>query len=1112
MIPNDPLYPSQWHFSLMGNIQKIWDEFSGAGVKVGVYDSGVDYNHTDLIDNYNSSLHVLDNLGNVLDPFPIGNDAHGTACAGLIGAAANNGIGGTGVASGVALTGINIFGGGFGDVTTVTANFLFVVHQAAINFDISSNSWGTTPLFFDGLTGGGFADQLEDEYAFLSASGRNGLGTVITQAAGNDTRDANGDGTNASRFTITVAATEQTGIIANYSNFGSSILVAAPAAAVTTDISGAAGYDPGDYTTSFNGTSAATPVVSGVIALMLEANPSLGWRDVQNILANSASHTGSAFGGPQDVSEHGLWGFNSASGWNGGGMHSQIDYGYGMVNAYNAVRMAEVWGLFGAAQTSANEVSVSSNLNNLGGLAVPDNNPLGVNFNLTVGPDIEIDHVQLVMNFSHTFVGNLKFTLTSAAGTTIIAQLNTNIGTNFNGEWRFGIDSLRGELSAGTWTVNVADVALGNVGVLNTAQLNVFGSSFSADDVHHITDEYLAMKALHAGRGTILDANGGTDWLDMATIAGNIIVNLANASSFSVNAVNWGALGAAADIENVVTGDGNDMITGNSSVNIIHGMRGNDTLNGGIDALSDTLVGGLGNDSYIINSTNDNIVELAGEGTADRAKASVSFVLAAGVNVEFLGTINAALTNLINLTGNEFAQTVTGNAGANVLNGAGGKDVLDGLAGLDTADFSDKTLAVVATLNGAVAVNVTIGGVIEDSIRNIENLIGGSVTDTLTGDGLANVLRGAGGIDVLDGLAGLDTADFSDKTLAVVATLNGAVAVNVTVGGVIEDSIRNIENLIGGSATDTLTGDGLANVLNGGIDVVSDTLAGRLGNDTYIINTSSDLITEFVGGGTADVVKASVSFTLANDDYIETMQTTDAALTTTINLTGNALRQVITGNAGANILNGGVDVVSDTLVGGLGNDTYIINTSSDLITEFAAGGTADVVQASVSFTLASDDYIETMQTTNAELLTAINLTGNSVTQAITGNAGANILNGMFGNDTLTGGLGSDTFLFNTALSAASNRDTITDFDVAADTISLEDSVFAFIGTQGLALAANLFKNLTTGGAVDADDKILFNDVTGAIFYDSDGSGATAAIQFATLTGAPTVDQNDFFVV
>ena len=242
MTPTDPLYASQWHFALMGDIETIWDEYSGAGVHVGVYDEGVDYNHPDLNDNYNSSLHVLDNIGNILDPFPIGNGAHGTACAGLIGAEAN-GVGGVGVSWGAQLTGVNIFGGGFGDVNGNLTDFLFIVHQAT-NFDISSNSWGATPAYVESLAGGGFADQLEDEYAFVSTAGRGGLGTIITQAAGNDTLDANGDGVNASRYTITVSATELTGIIANYSNFGASILIAAPAAAVTTDISGPMAMTP----------------------------------------------------------------------------------------------------------------------------------------------------------------------------------------------------------------------------------------------------------------------------------------------------------------------------------------------------------------------------------------------------------------------------------------------------------------------------------------------------------------------------------------------------------------------------------------------------------------------------------------------------------------------------------------------------------------------------------------------------------------------------------------------------------------------------------------------------------------------------------------------------
>jgi subtilisin-like proprotein convertase family protein len=954
MTPTDPLYASQWHFPLIGNIQRIWDEYSGAGVHVGVYDEGVDYNHPDLNGNYDASRHVLDNLGNVLDPFPAGNNAHGTACAGIIGAESNNGIGGTGVASGVSLTGVNIFSGGFGDVNGVAADFFFVVSQAT-NFDISSNSWGATPTYTTGLADGGFADLLEDEYFILSQLGRGFLGTIITQAAGNDTLDANGDGVNASRFTITVSATEQTGITANYSNFGACILVAAPAAAVTTDISGANGYDLGDYTTTFNGTSAATPVVSGVIALMLQANPNLGWRDVQNILANSASHTGSAFGGPKNFDEHGVWGFNSANNWNGGGMHVQTDYGYGMINAYNAVRMAEVWGLFGAAQSSANEQTATSNLNNLGGLAVPDNNPAGVSFNLSVGTSLQIEHVQLVMSFAHTFVGDLKITLTSAEGTTIVVALNSNTNTSFNGQWVFGIDSLRGEISAGTWTVNVADMLGGDTGTLASGHLVVYGSTPGVGDVYHITDEYLAMKALSATRGTIADTNGGTDWIEFSTVAGNIILNLNSGSAFSVNGVNWGALGATTVIENAIGGDGNDTLTGNSSNNILRGMRGNDTLNGGAGA--DDMFGGAGNDIYYVDNALDKVTEAAGGGS-DRILASVTYVLAAGQSVETLTTTNTAGLGAINLTGNAFAQIMHGNGGANILNGGGG-------------------------------------------------------IDTMVGFG---------------------------------------------------------------------------------------------GSDQYYVDVAGDIVTEAVGGG-SDRVFASVSYALAAGQEIEILTTTNAAGLGAINLTGNAFGQTIQGNAGVNVLNGGGG--SDTMVGFGGNDQYYVDAAGDIVTE-AAGGGSDRVFASASYVLTAGQEVEVFTTTNTAGLGAINLTGNAFNQTMHGNGGANVLNGGAGNDVISGFGGADIFVFNTALNAATNHDTITDFNVAADTIHLENAIFTLLTATG-GMAAGLFRDLSLG-AQDADDVVIYNRATGDLFYDANGLTAGGQTLFADVTNGLALTAADFFVI
>jgi Ca2+-binding RTX toxin-like protein len=202
------------------------------------------------------------------------------------------------------------------------------------------------------------------------------------------------------------------------------------------------------------------------------------------------------------------------------------------------------------------------------------------------------------------------------------------------------------------------------------------------------------------------------------------------------------------------------------------------------------------------------------------------------------------------------------------LTGGLGKDSLDGGAGVDLADYSDKTTSVAVTLNGSANAAVTVGGVVEDTIRNIENLRGGSANDVLTGDGLANALFGGGandalnggagndvldggdgfdvltgglGNDVLDGGSGFDTAIYSDKTISVHVVLNGSANGTVMVGTGEEDTIRNIENVSGGSGNDTLSGDGMDNVLhgNGGDDALiggggDDGLAGGDGADGFL--------------------------------------------------------------------------------------------------------------------------------------------------------------------------------------------------------------------------------------------------------------------------------------
>ncbi len=1051
--PTDPLYATQWHFAFLGNIEAIWAEFTGTGVTVGVYDDGIDYNHVDLNDNYNAALQVLDDLGNVINSFPAAlGDGHGTAVAGLIGAEAN-GTGGVGVAYGVDITGVNIFGASvFGFVNGNFNNFMFVVQQAD-NFDISSNSWSAHPGFYygNGLLDGGFSQVLSEEYGAHSASARDGLGTIFVQAAGNDNEDANGDGTHASRFTITVAATDATGFSAYYSQYGASILVTAPAASVTTDVTGAGGYNAtGDYTNIFGGTSAATPVVSGVVALMLDANDGLGWRDVQNILAMSATLTGSALNAiTANIEEEGLWNINAANNWNNGGAHIHTNYGYGMVNAYNAVRMAEVWTLFNVAQTSANEVMVTSGLNDFADTNVPDGTGVAFQTTFTIAGGVEIDHVALRLNFATTWVGDLRIVLTSAEGTVIVVQddQNNSIDTDYSGEWQFGIDGLRGELAAGTWTMQVFDDFGGDTLTVRSATLDVYGAASTVHDVYHFTNEFLTMNAFAPSRGTTTDTDGGTDWLNFAAVSGNI--TLAMGSNYLVNSVLWGTL--SGDFENAVTGDGHDNVTGNLLANTVHLMRGNDTFAGGSglgldhdtvyggagndsldggagndslyggtfadrltggsgnDAIDggaglDTLTGGTGNDSliggadsdwYYVDNAADIIVEGAGGGTADRVLATVNFTLAADDDVEQLTTTALTSTYAVDLTGNGLAQFITGNAGVNRLNGGGGNDTINGSAGLDTL----------------------IGGTGNDS------LIGGADSDWYYVDHAADIIvEGAGG----------GTAD------RVLATVYDTLAA--------DDDVEQLTTtaLISTYAVD-LTGNGLAQFISGNAAV--NRLNGAGGNDT------------------------------------------------------------INGGAGLDTLNGGTG--NDSLIGGADSDWYYVDNAADIIVESAGGGTADRVLASVNFTLAADDDIEQLTTTALTSTYAVDLTGNGLAQFVSGNAGVNSLNGGGGNDTMTGGLGADIFVFNTTLGAG-NIDRITDFSATDDTVYLDDAFFA--GLIGGALAAGAFVSNLTGVAGDIFQRILHDFDSGALFFDADGSNTGAAVQFATISPNITLTAADFFVI
>jgi Ca2+-binding RTX toxin-like protein len=355
----------------------------------------------------------------------------------------------------------------------------------------------------------------------------------------------------------------------------------------------------------------------------------------------------------------------------------------------------------------------------------------------------------------------------------------------------------------------------------------------------------------------------------------------------------------------------------------------------------------------------------------------------------------------------------------------------------------------------------------------------------------------------------------TDTVLASITySLAGQYIENLTLTG------GNAINGTGNSLANIITGNGAANILDGGegndtIDggAGADTMIGGVGDDTFYVDNAGDTVTEFYGQGT-DTVISTVTFSLAGQ-YLENLT---LAGSSAINGTGNKLNNTLIGNGAANTLTGGEgnDLLdggagADTLIGGVGDDTYIVDNAGDTVTEAANSGT-DSVFSSVSFSLAGQ-YIENLTLTG---VAAVNGTGNSLANVLTGNSAANTLSGMDGNDsihgglgadTLTGGQGSDGFYFDTALGGG-NVDTITDFNVAADTIYLEGTVFTDAGPSGV-LAAGAFVNGSV--ALDADDRILYDSATGNIYYDADGSGAGAAVQFAKVTAGTALTRADFVI-
>jgi Ca2+-binding RTX toxin-like protein len=246
-------------------------------------------------------------------------------------------------------------------------------------------------------------------------------------------------------------------------------------------------------------------------------------------------------------------------------------------------------------------------------------------------------------------------------------------------------------------------------------------------------------------------------------------------------------------------------------------------------------------------------------------------------------------------------------------------------------------------------------------------------------------------------------------------------------------------------------------------------------------------------------------------------------------LLGESGNDSLIGGNGNDTLDGGKG--NDVLAGEAGNDTYIVDSISDVVTETSSGATEiDTVKSSVTYTLLEGQYLEKLTLTGTG---AINGTGNSLNNTLTGNSGSNTLTGAGGNDTLDGGGGADKLLGgngndvlvggagNDILTGGSGQDyftfsspndkldSITDFNPVDDTIRVDDVGFG----GGLVVGTLLQTQLVLGtAAADASDRFIYNQGTGALFFDADGTGANAQVKFATLTTKPVISFNDIVVI
>ncbi|XP_026860300.2 furin (paired basic amino acid cleaving enzyme) a [Electrophorus electricus] len=462
--PADPKFAEQWylynskHRDL--NVKEAWKQgVTGQGVVVSILDDGIEKNHPDLEHNYDPDASYDVNDGDP-DPQPrytqLNDNRHGTRCAGEVAAVANNDICGVGVAYNAKIGGVRMLDGEVTDVVEAQSLSLNPQH-----IDIYSASWGPED---DGKTVDGPAKLAKEAFLRGVTEGRGGLGSIFVWASGNGGREkdsCNCDGYTNSIFTLSISSTTQCGMVPWYSEACSSTLATTYSSGgsnekqiITTDLR--------QKCTDFHtGTSASAPLAAGIIALALEANKNLTWRDMQHLVVRTSNPA------------HLL-----TDDWktNGVGRKVSHSYGYGLLDAAAIVALAQNWTNVGPQQKCV--LSMVSEPRNIANHLV-----ISKSVDACQGqPNFvsSLEHAQARLTLSYNRRGNLAIYLISPQGTrsTLLAPRPHDYSSEGFNDWAFMTTHSWDEDPRGEWTLEMENVeGASDYGTLTQFTLVLYGTA-----------------------------------------------------------------------------------------------------------------------------------------------------------------------------------------------------------------------------------------------------------------------------------------------------------------------------------------------------------------------------------------------------------------------------------------------------------------------------------------------------------------------------------------------------------------------------------------------------------------------------------------------------------